>query len=867
MALFVASAFVGNAGAQTDVTSTYLKNADFSSTEGWTPYVSAKFRDYGNGVIGTYKAKNHTSTKDNTHLNTEFCLGLECRWSSNYASYTQETESKLPNGVYTLSFDVENTNPNTTSASYSNLFYVKIGETTIMDAKTEWMKNQTDWTSHSISFTITEPSKIIVSFGYGTGNNNYADANTPELYVSHLKLSYVDLLESYKTSLQTEIETAKGLSVAENEQDALASAITTAESVLSSATTGEELMAAAQTLRLAITTAKYGLSSATLESPVEIVGLISNPSFENGETGWEMTTTYTNWGANAIAGDEGKLNKQQWNGNFEVTQTLMNLPNGAYELTVQGFYRPGGNDATSTAQNAILYANDQVSPLILVSAGGKDVQDNTNGYTTLFTGVVPNVYVPNTQNDASKAFAANGYSVNSVRVVVTNNTLKIGAKKETAVGNDWTVIDNFRLYYMGSDAEKYQLKNTIESVADLNTTANVGDKPFQIPSSAVTTLVNAVKTANEALNAEDATAESYTEANTALEEAIAAYKNVELNAPAENTRYTLALNEPEYKYKGLAATFIKGGQSEAQGLYAIQYKSTMNKNYAQAFEFIPVESGTNLYYLKFTDNDGNNRYLCDGSITGASTGVYGIRTTIEPTSALPIKVIAADVDGVTYLWNTKANQYIGSNGDNGMYTDAKYKQFAIEAIEQAEVTLTVKETGWATLILPFNAEISDDITLYSCTEVSESNELVLVEAESIVANTPYIVKGVEGATKTYDFAGYGLATADTYTAGLLTGVYKQTTATANTYVLQNHDGEVAFYLVGEVLPEIGANRCFLTAQSATAPMFSLERGEGTTSIEDVELTNENVVIYDLAGRRVEKMEKGVYIVNGKKVIR
>ena len=33
------------------------------------------------------------------------------------------------------------------------------------------------------------------------------------------------------------------------------------------------------------------------------------------------------------------------------------------------------------------------------------------------------------------------------------------------------------------------------------------------------------------------------------------------------------------------------------------------------------------------------------------------------------------------------------------------------------------------------------------------------------------------------------------------------------------------------------------------------------------MDNENVVIYDLQGRRVEKMEKGIYIVNGKKIIK
>ena len=44
--------------------------------------------------------------------------------------------------------------------------------------------------------------------------------------------------------------------------------------------------------------------------------------------------------------------------------------------------------------------------------------------------------------------------------------------------------------------------------------------------------------------------------------------------------------------------------------------------------------------------------------------------------------------------------------------------------------------------------------------------------------------------------------------------------------------------------------------------------KGTTGIENSELNVENsAVIYDLLGRRVEKMEKGIYIVNGKKIIK
>ena len=68
-----------------------------------------------------------------------------------------------------------------------------------------------------------------------------------------------------------------------------------------------------------------------------------------------------------------------------------------------------------------------------------------------------------------------------------------------------------------------------------------------------------------------------------------------------------------------------------------------------------------------------------------------------------------------------------------------------------------------------------------------------------------------------------------------------------------------------------ANKAYLLASAvanANAPMFSLNRGEGTTSIDELSTVNgqQTTVIYDLTGRRVEKMEKGIYIVNGRKVI-
>ena len=65
-----------------------------------------------------------------------------------------------------------------------------------------------------------------------------------------------------------------------------------------------------------------------------------------------------------------------------------------------------------------------------------------------------------------------------------------------------------------------------------------------------------------------------------------------------------------------------------------------------------------------------------------------------------------------------------------------------------------------------------------------------------------------------------------------------------------------------------ANKVYLPASAlaTTAQALRLTR-DGETSIENAQLTIDNVAIYDLTGRRVEKMEKGIYIVNGKKIIK
>lgn len=309
----VAFALMGatSLSAQTDVTSTYIKNADFSSTDGWTVYKSGTFSDIGSGKIGEYKVRNDVGTAatvDATHLATESCFGFEIRWGGSYSSYRQESLQELPAGVYSLTFDVQNTNTNTTAGAYENLCYVQVGDAACIDKSNEWMNGGTSWTTHTITFAVPTAKKVTFSLGIGSGSTNIGHANTPTLYISHLKLSSIsvdDISES---------------------------------------------------------------------NPADYTSYMTNPSFEKGDgTGWTYNTSSdTGVKANSNAtytttGVHGSYLFNTWWRGVPLTQTVTNLPNGIYELKAL----VASGDGSGTTPDFFLLANGEHSNVYTISDGDK----------------------------------------------------------------------------------------------------------------------------------------------------------------------------------------------------------------------------------------------------------------------------------------------------------------------------------------------------------------------------------------------------------------------------------------------------------------------------------------------------------------
>lgn len=180
--------------------------------------------------------------------------------------------------------------------------------------------------------------------------------------------------------------------------------------------------------------------------------------------------------------------------------------------------------------------------------------------------------------------------------------------------------------------------------------------------------------------------------------------------------------------------------------------------------------------------------------------------------------------------------------------------------EPTTIPYTLTACGYGTLILPFDAELPVGVKAYTCTEL-DGNVIVVEEQGAITANTPLLLCGTPG---NYNFTGVSVAEEESYTEGLLTGVFASTEITSG-YVLQSQSGTTGFYRVENPLT-VPANRCYLNVPSQSRMLSLNFDADGTTAI-DTTRSEQQSKVYDLSGRKVIRKAKGVVVKDGVKVIR
>lgn len=147
---------------------------------------------------------------------------------------------------------------------------------------------------------------------------------------------------------------------------------------------------------------------------------------------------------------------------------------------------------------------------------------------------------------------------------------------------------------------------------------------------------------------------------------------------------------------------------------------------------------------------------------------------------------------------------------------------------------------------------------------ADGSTLVLEELANgiIPAHTPVILQAAEETSFTFS----SLKSEGTPQAGMLTGVYADTAAPEGSYVLQNLNNKTGFYQVAAGSePTVKANHCYLTSDAGVKAFFLTD--DVNTGIEAATAEDNATAIYNMQGMRMQRMQKGINIVNGKKVLK
>lgn len=228
-----------------------------------------------------------------------------------------------------------------------------------------------------------------------------------------------------------------------------------------------------------------GYEDASDTNPVDVTTLMQTPSFEKDGTnsieGWEGATGY-NFGNDAS--QKSALALEYYEKAFDMYQDIT-VPNGTYMVRVSAFNRVAG---LTDDYNAYAAGTDAITELYAVAGEtevktpvdhlASDVNASSQSYGVGSESSYNNndgatLYVPSDMLSAVAYFDNQKYK-STVIIKVTDGKLRVGIRQASSVSSRWAIMDNFKLYYFGSESQKAEEGyNEIKGVEDAKVAAVV----------------------------------------------------------------------------------------------------------------------------------------------------------------------------------------------------------------------------------------------------------------------------------------------------------------------------------------------------------------------------------------------------------
>ena len=361
-----------------------------------------------------------------------------------------------------------------------------------------------------------------------------------------------------------------------------------------------------------------------------------------------------------------------------------------------------------------------------------------------------------------------------------------------------------------------------------------------------------------------------------------------------NAKYEFTINTSE-KYT-ITVTGAAKTYAAAQGLVVAYDNQTTEKNGnvvtangitleypTKSFQYGTgrVTLGSTSYQpLKLSTGEAFTVTLPEGKVAtklivyGWSQNGNGALVTIKETAESEDKVLDDAKDNIFYATNTAADVYPSMYE----YDLDDWKSFYMSAggsasqpfivldfvLEDAAATvdMTITSAGWATFSSTNEVAIPTGVTAYIAKEKDASTVTLSPISDYVPANTGVVIAGAEGT-----YAANITSTGATAPADNLLKAWTAagTPDDAEYYTLAVDGSDPVFKKSSG--GTLAAGKAYLVLPGAGARLSVVLEGSETTGINAMEAVKANSgETYNLQGQRVAAPQKGLYIVNGKKVI-